>query len=104
MKRNQLWLRKEWLLGPPPGGGTHNSLERDCGAIWPGIRVVSQDSSSSQDKRPRPLGVMRPSPWAAPKPSPEQLLLVSVQPRPQQPLLPVPGPLIPTVTIGSAVP
>lgn len=43
-------------------------------------------------------------PRGAPQTSPEQLLLVSVQPRPQQPLLPVPGPVIATVLVGSAVP
>ena len=43
-------------------------------------------------------------PRACPRPSPEQRLLAPVQPRPHQPLLPVPGPLIAAVLVGSAVP
>lgn len=37
-------------------------------------------------------------------PSPEQLLLIPVQACPEQPLLPVPGSVVCTVFIGSAVP
>lgn len=51
---------------------------------------------------PRPRGSQ--APRARPRPSPEQLLLVPVQPRPHQPLLPVPGPLIAAVLVSSAVP
>ena len=76
--------RDQW----PPG---HCSVPRGRGAGW-----GSTGGPHMRRTTPRPHG--------APQASPEQLLLVSVQPRPQQPLLPVPGPVITTVLIGSAMP
>lgn len=76
---------RDWL---PPG---HCSASGGRGAGW-----GSAGGPHMRRTTPRP--------HRAPKASPEQLLLVSVQPRPQQPLLPVPGPVIATVLVSSAVP
>lgn len=99
------------LRGAAPGEGLRGP--------WPRMRVLGWGSSHSAPRLPRseamPSGVILAAHWrgavlpdsqapASPKPSPEQLLLVPVQPRPQEPLLPVPGPLVPTVLVGPAVP
>lgn len=97
-RKSQLRLQRGGPPGPSPQWGPR-SLEKGCGTTWPRIRITGQDSGQ---------GAMpmegHPPHHKAPRPSPEQFLLVPVQPRTQQPLLPVPGPLIPTFLICSAVP
>lgn len=96
---------------------------RGRGVIWPGQGWPSaEDQSSSRSQYhsirgsrgkahlgssscPSPPGAPRhpPDPQSPPMPSPEQLLLIPVQPRPEQPFLPVSGPVVHTVLICSAV-
>lgn len=85
-----------WADSAP--GGQKSQL-----GLGKGPRGLPREGVPRSQDHPQPGRVTRPC-LGAPRPPPEQLLLVPVQPRPKQPLLPVPGPLISTVLVGSAVP